>query len=58
VEPYSEDVKNLPGGASEVIVEKLLSLQSFEPGSYTVNIKVFDKKRNQTLTRSATFTVT
>jgi len=58
VEPYTEEVSKLPGGASQVIVKKQLSLKDFTPGEYTVNIKVFDKKRNQTVTKSATFTVT
>jgi len=46
------------GGASQVVIEKLLPLQSLEPGQYTLRMKVVDKKRNQTLTPSATFTVT
>jgi hypothetical protein len=58
VEPYSEDVSKLPGGASELIIKRLLPLSSFQPGSYTVNIKIYDKRRNQTVTRSAIFTVT
>jgi hypothetical protein len=41
-----------------VVIEKLLPLQSMEPGQYTLHMKVVDKKRNQTLTPSATFTVT
>ena len=41
-----------------MIVEKLLPLKSLEPGKYTLKMKVVDKKRNQTLTPSATFTVT
>ena len=55
---YSEEVSSLPGGASQVTVEKLLPLKDLEPGQYTLKIKVVDKKRNQTLTPSATFTVT
>jgi GWxTD domain-containing protein len=55
---YSEEVSSLPGGASQVTVEKLLPLKDLEPGKYTLRIKVVDKKRNQTLTPSATFTVT
>jgi hypothetical protein len=38
-------------------VEKLLSLQSLEPGQYTLKMKVVDKNRNQVLTPTATFTV-
>jgi len=40
------------------VVEKLLPLQTLTPGQYTLKMKVTDKKRNQTLTPSATFTVT
>jgi hypothetical protein len=56
---FSEDVSGIPGGgASQVTVEKLLPLKDLEPGQYTLKIKVVDKRRNQTLTPSATFTVT
>jgi len=55
---YSEDISASPGAASQIIVEKLLPLQTLEPGKYTLRMKVTDKKRNQTLTPSANFTVT
>ena len=56
---YSEDLIVSPGGgAAQVVIEKLLPLQSLVPGQYTLKMKVVDKKRNQTLTPSATFTVT
>jgi hypothetical protein len=55
---YTEEVSSLKGGAAQVVIEKLLPLTDLAPGSYTVKIKVVDKKRNQTLTPSATFTVT
>jgi len=55
---YSEEVSAISGGASQVVVEKLLPLQTLTPGQYTLKMKVTDKKRNQTLTPSATFTVT
>jgi GWxTD domain-containing protein len=55
---FQEDVSAISGGAAQVVVQKLLPLQSFEPGQYTLKIKVVDKRRNQTLTPSATFTVT
>ena len=38
-------------------VEKLLPLQSLDPGQYTLKMKVVDKNRNQTLTPTANFTV-
>ena len=55
---YSEDISASPGAAAQIIVEKLLPLQQLVPGQYTLKMKVVDKKRNQTLTPSATFTVT
>jgi GWxTD domain-containing protein len=55
---YTENISTVTGGASQVVIEKLLPLQSMEPGQYTLHLKVVDKKRNQTLTPSATFTVT
>ena len=55
---FTEDLSAMSGGASQVVIEKLLPLQSMEPGQYTLRMKVVDKKRNQTLTPSATFTVT
>jgi len=54
---YSEDVAALGGGASQTVVQKILPLNGLAPGQYTLKMKVFDKKRNQTLTPSATFTV-
>jgi GWxTD domain-containing protein len=57
-EPLTEEVSALQGGAAQVVIEKLLPLKELAPGSYTLKIKVVDKKRNQTLTPSATFTVT
>ena len=41
-----------------MVIGELLPLQGMEPGQYTLRMKVVDKKRNQTLTPSATFTVT
>jgi hypothetical protein len=55
---YSEEVSAVSGGAAQVVIEKLLPLQNLAPGQYTLKMKVVDKKRNQTLTPSATFTVT
>ena len=55
---FSEDIGTISKAASQVVIEKLLPLQSLQPGSYTLRMKVVDKKRNQTLTPSATFTVT
>ncbi|HZT36383.1 MAG TPA: GWxTD domain-containing protein [Bryobacteraceae bacterium] len=55
---YTEDVNSLEGSASQITIQKLLPLKSLEPGSYTLRLKVQDKVRNQTLTPTATFTVT
>jgi hypothetical protein len=55
---YTEDVTTIPGASSQqVTVEKLLPLQSLEPGTYTLTMKVTDKNSNQVLTPSASFTV-
>ncbi len=56
---YSEEVTAIPdASAQQVTIEKLLSLQSLEPGRYTLKLKVTDRNRNQVLTPSAAFTVT
>jgi GWxTD domain-containing protein len=56
---FTEEVSALQGGAAaQVVVEKLLPLKSLEPGQYLLKMKVTDRKRNQTLTPSASFTVT
>jgi GWxTD domain-containing protein len=55
---FSEEISSISRAASQVVIEKLLPLQSLQPGSYTLRMKVVDKKRNQTLTPSAAFTVT
>jgi len=55
---YTEELTSIAGASSQqVTVEKLLPLQSLEPGQYTLKMKVVDKNRNQTLTPSANFTV-
>jgi hypothetical protein len=54
---FTENLSQLTGGAAQMIIQKLLPLQNFAPGDYTLKMKVMDKKRNQTLTPSATFTV-
>ncbi len=56
---FSEDVSKVKdASAQQVTIEKLLPLQTLKPGQYTLKMKVTDKNRNQTLTPSATFTVT
>jgi GWxTD domain-containing protein len=56
---FSEDIAKLPdASAQQVTIEKLLPLQTLKPGQYTLKMKVTDRNRNQTLTPTATFTVT
>ncbi len=55
---FTEDVKDIAGAsATQVTIEKLLPLQTLEPGRYTLKMKVTDKNSNQTLTPSTMFTV-
>jgi GWxTD domain-containing protein len=55
---FTEEVTSVEGAsASQVTVEKLLPLQSMEPGKYTLKITVTDRSREKTLTTSANFTV-
>jgi GWxTD domain-containing protein len=59
---FTEDVAKLinpqhPGSAAQLSVEHLLPVRDLEPGQYTLKMTVVDTKRNQTLTPSATFTV-
>ncbi|MBZ5591770.1 MAG: GWxTD domain-containing protein [Acidobacteriia bacterium] len=56
---FSEELAKLPDASSQqVTIEKLLPLQTLKPGQYTLKMKVTDRNRNQTLTPTATFTVT
>jgi len=56
---FSEDIAKVPeASAQQVTIEKLLPLQTLKPGQYTLKMKVTDRNRNQTLTPTATFTVT
>ena len=41
-----------------MVVEKLLPLGNLEPGQYTLKMTVNDKRRNQTVTPSAQFSIT
>ncbi|MGH9659642.1 MAG: GWxTD domain-containing protein, partial [Bryobacteraceae bacterium] len=55
---FSEEVAAMPGAsAQQVTVEKLLPLANFQPGQYTLRLKVTDRAKNQTITPTATFTV-
>ncbi|MFN3325764.1 MAG: GWxTD domain-containing protein [Bryobacteraceae bacterium] len=56
---FTEEAANIDGAsANQVTIEKLLPLQTLEPGEYTLKMKVVDRISNQTVTPSATFTVT
>ena len=55
---FSEEVAKVDGSsAQQYTVEKLLPLQNFEPGDYTLRMKVTDKFNNATLSPTATFKV-
>jgi GWxTD domain-containing protein len=56
---FSEEVAKVDGAsASQYTIEKLLPLQSLDPGEYTLRMKVTDRAANSTLTPTATFRVT
>jgi len=56
---FSEEIAKLPdASAQQVTIEKLLPLQTLKPGQYTLKMRITDRNRNQTLTPTATFTVT
>jgi hypothetical protein len=54
---FSEEAGQSAGGASQIVIEKSLPLQDLEPGQYSLKINATDKKRNQTVTRSVSFTI-
>ena len=56
---FSEEVSTIDGASpTQVTVEKLLPLQTLEPGQYTLKMKVTDKNKNATLAPPpSTFTV-
>jgi GWxTD domain-containing protein len=55
---YTEDVSKIAGAStSQVTIEKLLPLQSLQPGQYTLKIQVLDNIKKQTLSPSVSFTV-
>ncbi len=56
---FAESVTDIPGAsATAVTIEKLLPLQNFAPGKYTLKLKVTDQLANQSLTQTANFVVT
>ena len=55
---FTENVSDIPGSAaSQTVIEKKLPLANMEPGEYTLQLKITDKLREETLTSTATFKV-
>lgn len=55
---FTEDLSQIRGASpGQVVVEKLLPLTSLEPGEYTLNLRMVDKIRNETLNPTTTFKV-
>ncbi len=55
---FTEDVAALEGAsASQVTIEKLLPLQTLEPGKYTLRLTALDRVRDQKVATASTFTV-
>jgi hypothetical protein len=55
---FSEEVAKVEGAsAQQYTVEKILPLQSLDPGEYTLRMKVTDRANNAVLTPTATFKV-
>ncbi len=55
---FTEALADIPGAsATQVIIEKLLPLQSFAPGRYTLKLKVKDSLGEQSLEQTSSFTV-
>ncbi len=55
---FKEELRDLPGAsAQQVTIEKVLPLQTLEPGQYTLKMTVTDRNSKQVLTPSTVFTV-
>ena len=55
---FTEEVSTIPNAsANQVTIEKLLPLNSLEPGTYTLKLKATDRNRNQTVLQQGNFTV-
>ena len=55
---FAEDVSSIEGSsANQVTVEKLLPLQSLEPGKYTLKMTATDRTRDKKVSTSGSFTV-
>lgn len=54
----SEDASQIPHASQQITLEKMLPLESLEPGRYELEIKVTDQLANRTITPKASFTIT
>jgi GWxTD domain-containing protein len=55
---FSEEIGGIANAsASQVTVEKLIPLNTFGLGTYTLKVKATDKNRNQSIQQQGTFTV-
>jgi GWxTD domain-containing protein len=55
---FSEEAAGFPNAsASQVTIEKLVSLKTLQPGSYTLNVTATDRVAKQTVQRQENFTV-
>ena len=55
---FTEEISKMENAsANQVTIEKVLPLKTLEPGKYTIRMKVTDRRRNQTVNPTATFTV-
>ena len=55
---FTEDVSKIRGASSrQVVIEKLLPLQSLEPGEYRLSLLVQDDVKNESLAPTTTFKV-
>ena len=55
---FTENVpENYPSSRSQITVQKSMPLNQLEPGKYTLQMKITDKVKNQTLTPSENFEI-
>ena len=52
---YAETTAELDRAGQQITIEKVLSLESLQPGEYKLQIKVTDQVRNQSITPTARF---
>lgn len=52
---HAESTAELDRAGQQITIEKVLPLQSFQPGEYKLQIKVTDQVRNQSITPTARF---